>query len=851
VYCGFSVHGASDLAAETAPALGHTARREAIRGMAFEEARLTSLAGGNCLRIFYTPSAVCAPLSDRPLGLDILPRLHTGPWHLLPLADKIRHASEYSIWIWKAAEAIRAAAPRGDDLGWDDLGAYFAGLKEFNQQQTDPERHVHVLLTAVIQPPRPIIELPADVELAHAGLPFKFTDAYGLYCQICADIACYAAARYIGPADDPIVIAFEICNEPDYEWLPDELRLEKAEDPAAFPLTKYITELHWSAIPDDAHGLLPAERAPWGGFREQSGNWPAGSRPHVPVLEFDWGEKFNWYVSCFGVLNKHVSFALKQVIDQSGASVDILGGSVTHNNIDYLIRVHRQVPDAFNWCSGLAVHPYHWPEHDIHDRQFIDRQDFSNWRAASPRLFAQKYFKCFDFFRVLIALTAPASEFEGFRGKPIWLTEFGLGTKLMGAYNEPDWQHVPFIRPRRIPAEALPRSSAIWEDIWNSFLATVNPEYLRGLGIRAMFFYSLRETQVSGLDKHDDDRTNFAILHRDGSPRMNIDTFNGLQRFIHKMTGRDFDPWRADFSLPPDWLRSQIFSLPLLRSAPWRYLTAPDSVFGTLSMLSDDEKRFLYWSTKVYYTGAGAIVDAGCFSGGSTVALATGLVENWPEDRFAVDSYDRFLADDYMRQFYFKERAPQGARFRNIFDEETAAIAAKVRVHDGDITTFGWDGRPVEILFLDVCKSWELNEYCMATFFPRLIPGQSLVIQQDFFHFAEEWLIASMELLWEKFDYVGHVLLNTAVFRLRESIAPDQVPVNLRGLGLERLEALIRRHADRHDDPFRKGMVLSALAKLYLEFGEQSKAEWAARAAIDIANNDFWVVEGVRSLGLA
>ena len=355
---------------------------------------------------------------------------------------------------------------RRREMDLDGITRYVhGGYKGIQPSQSDPERRVQVLLTAVIQPPRPIIELPADAELERAGVSFRFADAYGLYCQICSDIARYAVTRYIGSPEDPLIVALEICNEPDYEWLPDELRSEKAEDPSAFPLRKYITELHWSSIPDDARGAVAAEHAPWGGFKEQSGNWPASNGSHVPVLEFDWGEKYDWYVRCFGILNKQVSFALKQAVDQIGATVDILGGSVTHNNVDYLIRLHRQVPDVFSWCSGLAVHPYHWPEHDIYDRQFIGRQNFADWRGVSPRLFAQKYFKCFDFFKELIKLTEPETEFEGFRGKGIWLTEFGIGTKLLGRYNEVGWQHVPFIRPRCMPEDALPRTSVVWEDL--------------------------------------------------------------------------------------------------------------------------------------------------------------------------------------------------------------------------------------------------------------------------------------------------------------------------------------------------------------------------------------------------
>lgn len=846
-YCGFSVHGVEGLFSEASLPSGE-AQFDTIADVAFEEARLTSAAGGNCLRVFYTPRAICAPFSDMPLELDMLPRTHAGAWHLLERNEKLRHVNTISAWVWRIADIVRSHGPRGDGLNFAQLDAYLAGISRFNRQAPAVER-VRVLLTAVMFPPRQIIELPEETELAHFGITFRFPDIYGLYCQVCADIARYLVERYVSPpGEDPLVVAFELCNEPDYEWLPDELRMEKAEDRDSSRLTKYITELHGAAIPETARPL-PAERAPWGGFREQTGPWRVRPALAAGVLEFDWGEKFDWYLHCYGTFATHVSFALRQAADRVGSPVDILSGGVTHNNVDYLIRLHQQVPAAFEFCTALAVHPYHWPDYDIHDTRFVGRREFADWRAATPRRFAQKYFKCFDFFRVLADLTGPRTPYAGFRGKPLWLSEFGLGTKLMGRYNEPGWEHVPFIRPRRMPADALPRQSAVWEDIWDAFLAAVTPDELRSLGVVGMFFYSLRETRVQGLDKHDDDRTNFAILRRDGSPRMERETFDRLRQFIHGMTGRLADAEIA-FNLTPDWSRTQEYSLLLLRSEPWAHFLAPGAVFDGLTMLTDQERRFLYWLTKRYYSGAGAIVDAGCFAGGSTLALGTGLAENWPEPQFWIDSYDLFLADGYMVQWYFKDRAHEDHSFRDIFDEQTGSVASKVRVHHGDITTFGWDGRPVEILFLDVCKTWEVNDYCMRTFFPLLIPGQSIVVQQDYFHQAEEWLIASMELLWDKFDYVAYVPLNTAVFRLRTAITAEDLPTSMRSLGLERLAALIRRQVDRHDDPFQKGMILTALAKLYVEFDDRECALAVAQTALDVSSRQQWVVEGLRLTGL-
>ena len=70
-------------------------------------------------------------------------------------------------------------------------------------------------------------------------------------------------------------------------------------------------------------------------------------------------------------------------------------------------------------------------------------------------------------------------------------------------------------------------------------------------------------------------------------------------------------------------------------------------------MLVPDELRLLNYLADEYYTGEGAIVDAGCFLGGSTVALADGLRRNLlrrqrTEEKL-IHSYDRFEIEAYNR----------------------------------------------------------------------------------------------------------------------------------------------------------------------------------------------------------
>ena len=160
--------------------------------------------------------------------------------------------------------------------------------------------------------------------------------------------------------------------------------------------------------------------------------------------------------------------------------IDIVSAGVTHNNIDYLMRMYRANSRAFAYCTAIGLHPYHWPEHNIHDTRFKSPYDLSQWRLANPRQFARQYFKRFDFFREVAKLTRLSGhESFGLGGKKIWLTEFGIPTKVIGAHNEDNAQFVPLIRPRSLPAEALPFKSEVWEDLWDAFFDQVTVATLR------------------------------------------------------------------------------------------------------------------------------------------------------------------------------------------------------------------------------------------------------------------------------------------------------------------------------------------------------------------------------------
>src|SRR4030081_557399 len=137
-------------------------------------------------------------------------------------------------------------------------------------------------------------------------------------------------------------------------------------------------------------------------------------------------------------------------------------------------------------------------------------------------------------------------------------------------------------------------------------------------------------------------------------------------------------------------------NLASLREGSWRDRHLPEACETVQTMLIPDELRLLDFLTEVYYRQRGAIVDAGCFLGGSTVALANGLRKSLarrraPESKL-IHSYDLFQIEDWTRGVFFPLSAQAGDSTRAIFERNIAAFSPLTEVHPGDITASRWIG---------------------------------------------------------------------------------------------------------------------------------------------------------------
>ena len=257
-----------------------------------------------------------------------------------------------------------------------------------------------------------------------------------------------------------------------------------------------------------------------------------------------------------------------------------------------------------------------------------------------------------------------------------------------------------------------------------------------------------------------------------------------------------------------------------LRHGVWRERPVPPVGRTVPTMLMDDELRLLDYLAGDYWRGEGIIVDAGSFLGGSTVALAHGLRRNLARRGRAetplIHSYDFFRIEDWTRGLYFPETARAGDSTRALYDANVAEFAPLLRVHEGDITHSAPPAEPIEILFIDIAKHWTVCDWITENLFPRLIPGHSIVVQQDYLWGSSTgWLQVQMEYFHDEFEIVCDTGLNSVAFRLRKKFARGRLrPKLVESLSLAEKTELMERAATRF--PPEQAAILAAAREHFL-----------------------------------
>src|SRR5262249_55428376 len=150
------------------------------------------------------------------------------------------------------------------------------------------------------------------------------------------------------------------------------------------------------------------------------------------------------------------------------------------------------------------------------------------------------------------------------------------------------------------------------------------------------------------------------------------------------------------------------------------------------------------------------------------------------------------------------------------FAQHIRPYEAYITANQGDIRSIEWDGRPIEILFIDVAKQPDIHDTVVQKFFPHLIPGVSFVVQQDYVHEWLPWIHITMEELAEYFSPLGYIREASALYQLVKPLPPDKcVNFSVRDIPPDQQLRLMNRAIEKIPPPEQKVVMLAKVRLLY------------------------------------
>jgi hypothetical protein len=182
-----------------------------------------------------------------------------------------------------------------------------------------------------------------------------------------------------------------------------------------------------------------------------------------------------------------------------------------------------------------------------------------------------------------------------------------------------------------------------------------------------------------------------------------------------------------------------------------------------LGMTTRSEQEYFAYYGENLYSGKGEVVDLGCWLGSTTISVVTGLEKNpaFAGSERKVFAYDTFTWYDSMNEpvagTALVGKFQEGDSFLDAYKKRTAKYAGRIEICAGDLKEIGWHGGDIEFLLVDAMKNWELSNAILRDFYPHLIPGLSLVLQQDFAHYFTVWIHLIHWRLREYFEFADDI----------------------------------------------------------------------------------------------
>jgi hypothetical protein len=318
-----------------------------------------------------------------------------------------------------------------------------------------------------------------------------------------------------------------------------------------------------------------------------------------------------------------------------------------------------------------------------------------------------------------------------------------------------------------------------------------------------------------------------------------------------------------------------LFSRLLCQSARLEHSLRAAQLDDIPSETTPQERRLLFAFCSELWSGQADVLEIGPFIGGTTRAMALGMLANPARTRTVrLRTFDRFAnysSGDSLLEFLrplvargvLTSAAAAGVgdrvSFREIFDlvHRSHEYFSLIDAQEGvlpDQPGVAPDGVPFALpssarygaVLVDGCKSWFATKVFMREIATRLEP-ESYVAFQDYGWFTCFWIPAFVGVFREHFELVAHAD-NTYVFQLRKAL--DAAEINRRfpdapesfGLAaMDKLMGLLRQEAAQRSDAH--AMLMQGLqhAAVFAYLGDKD----AARSMIDaMAADPLWRAHG-------
>jgi len=216
-----------------------------------------------------------------------------------------------------------------------------------------------------------------------------------------------------------------------------------------------------------------------------------------------------------------------------------------------------------------------------------------------------------------------------------------------------------------------------------------------------------------------------------------------------------------------EYLEDTIAHLVFLSSQPqpervlWRDQTMSAHTLAVPGMVSLDTMKFYRWLGG-QLSGAGEVVEVGCWMGRSTNSLAEGLAKNRLFDGHFLHALDAFTWDEWLdnyarnhREEFSDEVRPAldalrlGSSYMDLFLGLCSPYKRFIKArscyvyHDGKtgkIPALDWSGEPIELFIQDISSGSRLVQKVWDIVQPSFIPQKTVVVLQQYGHMRAEGL---------------------------------------------------------------------------------------------------------------